>query len=100
VLTKELANSYKKIKMYEYEIGKLEGGNGKGGPSVTQKSTQIELIIKEKRAMADKLKQQLVKEQKTMAEISRRLENSQRDEVEMQNKKLAEEAKFYKEKVR
>jgi hypothetical protein len=61
VLSKELANSYKKIKMYEYEIGKLENNGNKGGPSVTQKSTQIELIIKEKRAMAEKLKQQLAK---------------------------------------
>jgi hypothetical protein len=47
--------------MYEYEINKLEGSGNKGGPSVTQKSTQIELIIKEKRTMAEKLKQQLTK---------------------------------------
>ena len=47
--------------MYEYEISKLEGNGNKGGPSVTQKSTQIELIIKEKKAMSEKLKQQLAK---------------------------------------
>lgn len=47
--------------MYEYEISKLENNGNKGGPSVTQKSTHIELIIKEKRAMAEKLKQQLAK---------------------------------------
>lgn len=47
--------------MYEYEISKLENSGNQGGPSVTQKSTQIELIIKEKHVMAEKLKQQLAK---------------------------------------
>lgn len=51
--------------------------------------------------MAEKLKQQVAKEQRATQENSRRLSNShQRDELEVQTKKLAEEAKFYKEKIR
>ena len=34
-LQKELANAYKRIKMYEYEIGKIEDSQGSG--SVSQK---------------------------------------------------------------
>lgn len=51
--------------------------------------------------MAEKLKQQLVKEQKLSQDNMKKLSNnSQKDEIEVFLKKLSEEAKFYKEKVK
>jgi hypothetical protein len=51
--------------------------------------------------MAEKLKQQLVKEQRAAQDTMKKLENNnQRDEIEIYLKKLSEEAKFFKEKVR
>jgi len=50
--------------MYEYEIGKIE--DSERTINVSQKSAQVQLIIKEKRMMADKLKHQLIKEQKVV----------------------------------
>jgi hypothetical protein len=47
--------------MYEYEISKLENANSSNTSSVTAKSSQIEAVIKEKKAMAEKLKAQLAK---------------------------------------
>jgi hypothetical protein len=48
--------------MYEYEISKLEDANR--SVNLSQKSTQIDQIVKEKRQMAEKLKQQLHKEKR------------------------------------
>lgn len=47
--------------MYEYEIGKLENSSISNTTSVSAKSSQIEAIIKEKKAMTEKLKVQLAK---------------------------------------
>jgi hypothetical protein len=44
VLTKELANTYKRIKMYEYEVGKLEESGR--AVSHSQRAVQLELAIK------------------------------------------------------
>lgn len=66
--------------MYEYEIAKLEEGVGRTGGSVTQKASQVELIIKEKKMMAEKLKAQLAKEQKITQENTRRLSNNSQRE--------------------
>lgn len=59
MLTKELANTYKRIKMYEYEINKLEEGNR--SVNFTQKNGQMDGIIKEKKAMSEKLKAKFIK---------------------------------------
>lgn len=48
--------------MYEYEIAKLEDTNR--SVNLSQKSTQIDQIVKEKRQMAERLKQQLHKEKR------------------------------------
>ena len=85
--------------MYEYEISKLE--DSKRNVNVSQKTVQYALMIKEKRSMNEKLKQQFIKEQKAVQDNTRRLENnSQRDEIDLEMKKLGEEMKFYKEKVK
>ena len=64
MLSKELANTYKRIKMYEYEVGKLEDGNR--SVNLSQKSSQYDLIIKEKKSMGEKLRLQLIKAKRTV----------------------------------
>ncbi len=99
MLSKELANTYKRIKMYEYEVNKLEEASHSA--TVAQKTTQFDAIIKEKKAMSEKLRQQLLREQKGVQDNTRRLElHAHRDDVEIEMKKLTEEAKFYKEKLK
>lgn len=85
--------------MYEYEVGKLEDSSR--SVNLSQKSTQVEQILKEKRLMGEKLKQQLTKEKRIVEENIKRLEkNTEKNEMEVYIKKLTEEAKFYKEKVK
>lgn len=99
ILNKELANTYKRIKMYEYEINKLEENNR--NQNVSQKTVQLEQIIKEKKALADKLKHQYIKEQKTLHDNTNKLVNqNQKEELESYLKKITEEAKFFKEKIK
>jgi hypothetical protein len=45
--------------MYEYEVNKLEEGNR--SVNLTQKNGQIDGIIKEKKAMGEKLKAKFIK---------------------------------------
>jgi hypothetical protein len=99
VLTKELANTYKRIKMYEYEIGKLEEANK--SVTISQKSNQVDSMVKEKRSLADKLKAKLVKEQRLVQDNIRRLEkHNQKEEIEHHVKKMADEANFFKEQCK
>ena len=59
--------------------------------NISQKSTQYENIIKEKRKMADKLKIQLIREQKKAQENTRKLQkDNQKEELETHMKKLTE----------
>ena len=57
--------------MYEYEISKLEDSGR--NPNVSQKTVQLEQVIREKRALGEKLRQQYVREQKLLHDNTRRL---------------------------
>ena len=57
--------------------------------------------MKEKKALASKLKSKLIKEQKMAQDNTRKLQkDNQKEEHQVHMKKLAEELKFYKEKVK
>lgn len=71
VLNKELANTYKRIKMYEYEVAKLEDGSR--SVNLSEKSSHFELIIKEKRGMGERLRLQLLKVKRAVEDNTRRL---------------------------
>lgn len=66
--------------MYEYEVAKLEDGSR--SVNLSQKSGQYDLVLKEKRAMGDKLKVQLLKVKRAVEDNTRRLEkNTEKNEL-------------------